>query len=156
MMVFKSALGHLVVHVYVCVEIMQNVEGNCRYYDKLKESAFCFLDWNQMRLFQPIPGWKAKIVDGKERKLTARDLNVGTHFEAENLDASIQGLVKRFLNSLSLPLIPQEKAKIAYQLLVVSGEIMESSSMLHATHTTSEWNSQVELMCGLFHSLTLP
>ena len=60
-------------------------------------------------------------MDNKTTKLAARDLRIGEHFVQETLDEKHQALVKRFLESLSPPTIAQEKAKIAYQLLVVSG-----------------------------------
>ena len=91
-----------------------------------------------MKIFQATNTWSLKQSSVFLKKLTAGDLKVGEHFEVRQLseEPAVQNEFRKFLRSLQpvVPLEKDDKSTIHTQLLVVSGNILESMSMLKSRH----------------------
>ena len=112
-----------------------------KHYTDLTKDNFSFLKFDQMELFQPVDVWHLKKQDGIEKKLNARDLKLGEHFEKQKL-REVQGgteAIKNFIESLNGYMLSDlnkpQRRKISTQIMQISADISESSNMLHATCT---------------------
>lgn len=114
---------------------------NSHYYQNLEFDSL--MKFEEMELYQPTEEWKPKhFTDAqrimKERKLAARDLTMGDHFTRSRivgLDGVVDGM-KAFLESLrpiltSVYSVHTSFESIQAQLLVVSGDIVQSRDLLY-------------------------
>ena len=123
-------------------------KSDLAHYKDLSNEQYSFLKFDEMELFQPTEDWVLKrTIDRVEKKLSARDLKMGTHFRKQNLSA-VQGgkeAIKEFIESFNSNewTIGSGTRKISHQIMHISTDICESSSMLCATYSGEIYKSKL-------------